>query len=41
MASYTDERLLEILRDLAAKLGRSPLIRELFARRDLPSPSLL
>ena len=34
---YTDERLLEILRDLAAELGRSPTQHELKARRDLPA----
>ena len=39
MASpYTDGRLLEILRDLAAELGQSPTWSGLLARRDLPSP---
>jgi len=36
--AYTDEQLLQALRDLAAKLGRTPTGREMQARRDLPSP---
>jgi hypothetical protein len=28
MPSYTDEQLLQILRDLAAELGRSPSVQE-------------
>ena len=36
---YTDEQLLQILRNLAAKLGQSPTQRELKARRDLPDPT--
>ncbi len=39
MASpYTDERLIEILRNLANELGRPPTAQELRARRDLPAP---
>ncbi|MGD9099390.1 MAG: hypothetical protein PVF45_02840 [Anaerolineae bacterium] len=34
--AHTDEQLLQILRDLAAELGRSPTQRELQARDDLP-----
>jgi uncharacterized protein YejL (UPF0352 family) len=37
--AYSDEQLLQILRDLAAELGRAPLQRELQARQDLPSYS--
>ena len=36
---YTDEQLLQILRDLAAELGHSPSTGELLARYGLPSPS--
>jgi uncharacterized protein YejL (UPF0352 family) len=36
--AYTDKQLLNILRDLAADLGRAPTIQELLARSDLPSP---
>jgi len=40
MASpYTDERLIEILRNLAAELGRPPTGKEMLARPGLPSPS--
>ncbi len=39
MASpYSNERLIEILRNLAAELGRPPTAQELRARRDLPAP---
>jgi hypothetical protein len=36
---YTDQQLLDILRDLAAELGRSPTVQELLARPGLPSHS--
>ncbi len=35
---YTDDQLLDILRDLAAELDRPPTQLELAARRDLPAP---
>jgi len=38
-SNYTDERLIEILRDLADELGRLPTCREMRARRDLPDPT--
>ncbi len=38
--AYTDEQLLQALRDLAAKLGRTPVYRELLNHRGLPSPSI-
>jgi hypothetical protein len=38
--TFSDEQLLQILRDLAAELGRTPLLRELQARSDLPSSSV-
>ena len=37
--AYTDKQLLDALRNLAAKLGRTPAGRELLGRRGLPSPS--
>ncbi len=37
-AIYTDEQLLQALRDLAAELGQPPSASEMLARRDLPSP---
>jgi hypothetical protein len=36
---YSDERLLATLRTLAAELGRSPLVRDLRNRPNLPAPS--
>ncbi len=40
MASpYTDEQLLNILRDLADELGRAPTTREIVARPSLPCPN--
>jgi hypothetical protein len=37
--AYTDETLLEILRNLIDNLGRAPTVRELLAHPDHPSPT--